>query len=199
MSSNLYSMRDEKNNSSFQDVRNNFYALDLALIGTISKLYTDDHYVDVTLATLGKDNNPITIKGVELLTLGTKAVDVSLAPSIGDTVILFAFKYYVEQLIADAEPIQRENFLPYGKANLKALLVCTNPKTSADATDKPIHVSVDADGNVTIINSGATSVQSDGTYSLQAKDAVTITSSDKGITIKGKSNVVINDHLTIKA
>ncbi len=144
-------------------------------VGNIHALSDDNLRAEVLLPYTEPNGDEVIVKGVELVSLGTSKVGIHLSPSVGDCVLLFCPKSYLEQLENARTATQRPNFWDYGLCNMKAFVV-----QGAQQSDEAVSITVDTDSKVTIALSQA---------------EVTV----NGNTVKADDNgVLINNHFLVK-
>ena len=119
-------------------------------IGNVSKVYAEGKRIDVTLPYLTVNNEPITLKGIEVLRQGTHKIKVKFIPEIGDAVIVLAMQNYNGKTEFKPTVKPKEQcpyFELYGNTTMKAILVQTND-TNSDA----LNITIDGKNNEVTID-----------------------------------------------
>lgn len=102
-------------------------------IGNVSKVYAKGKRVDVVLPYLTVNNEPITLKGIEVLRQGTHKVRITYTPEVGDAVIVLAMQNYNGSTKFAHTPLPKDQcpyFELYGNTTMKAILVQTNEENT---------------------------------------------------------------------
>ena len=111
-------------------------------IGNVSKVYAEGKRVDVVLPYLTVNNEPITLKGIEVLRQGTHKVRITYTPEVGDAVIVLAMQNYNGSTKFAHTPLPKDQcpyFELYGNTTMKAILVQTN-EDNKDALNVAIDI-----------------------------------------------------------
>ena len=111
-------------------------------VGNVSKVYAEGKRVDVVLPYLTVNNEPITLKGIEVLRQGTYKVKITYTPEVGDAVIVLAMQNYNGETKYAPTPLPKDQcpyFELYGNTTMKAILVQTNEENT-DALNVAIDI-----------------------------------------------------------
>lgn len=115
-----------------------YYFVDMGIVksGDITK-------VTVDLIT-PSEAGVVTLEDVELLTLGSAAVSVTVAPKAGDLVLLLGLRRYIEQLSTVTEPLETAGKQNYNLSCVKAVQIAPAKDDSSTI------VAIDESGSVDI-------------------------------------------------
>ena len=184
-------------------------SMHLNCIGTVADVSADGSRIDAVLPYLDCNSKPITIKGIEVLRIGTHKVKVKVKPEVGDVVLLFAQQdYWPEVTFAHVPTPKKVSSDAYNDVTIKALLVQTNEdnpnativdiKSDAVSITAPLRLDITCDsavnitnkGDATITNKGSTNVTCEGNATITDKGATTITCEGNAtITNKGSTTI----------
>ena len=133
--------RLRKNNVSLDNaIKNIITSIHFSCIGNVSKVYGNGKRIDVTLPYMTANNEPIVLKGAEVLRPGTHKVRVTYTPEVGDVAIVFAMQNYYKSGSFGTTPQKMQQcpfFDKYGVSTLKAILVQTN-----EDNDEAVHIDI---------------------------------------------------------
>lgn len=180
--------RLRKNNISIDNIIKGLITnIRFSCIGNVSKVYGKGKRVDITLPYMTVNNEPIVLKGAEVVRPGTHNVRVTYEPEVGDVAIVFAMQNYFPSGMFGALP-KPENQCPYfdkyGNATLKAILVQTN-----EDNEKAVHI--DIGEKISIV------CDKDVAIDLKKSSSVTINCPDAEVSLKAKSVDINDGHLTV--
>lgn len=117
-------------------------AIRFSCIGSVKSVYAEGKRIDVVLPYLTVNNEPIILKGIEVLRPGTHKVKITYTPEIGDAVIVLAMQNYNGSTKFAPTPLPQNQcpyFDLYGNTTMKALLVQTNEENT-DALNVTIDI-----------------------------------------------------------
>ena len=186
----------QKNYTKNQQTRD--VVLKTLIIGTgnITKVYAKGKRADVALTYMNANGRPVIIRGVELLRMGTSKVGIFVEPNVGDCVILLTTQHYLDEYKVQQLPqMKLPNASLYSNANIKGFVLQPN----AELTDGTF-IHVDTQNNVTITNSGKTTIVCKDDINITAEKKSTITCKDEvSITAEKTSTITCKDNATIDA
>lgn len=155
-------------------------------IGSVKSVYSEGKRIDVVLPYLTVNNEPIVLKGIEVLRPGTHKVKITYTPEVGDAVIVLAMQNYNGTTKFNSTQLPQNQcpyFELYGNTTMKALLVQTNEENK-DA----INISVeDTEIKITCPEKVTINCNAD----------VTINASDVNVALKAKKFSVNDTQLTV--
>lgn len=156
-------------------------------IGSVKSVYAEGKRIDVVLPYLTVNNEPIVLKGIEVLRPGTHKVRITYTPEIGDAVIVFAMQNYNGSTKFAPTPLPKNQcpyFDLYGNTTMKALLVQTN-----EDNEESISIAID-DTKIDIT--------CPDTVTLNCNADVTINASDVNVALNAKKFSVNDTQLTVE-
>ena len=183
---NYRALRSEQ--VSFENkIRSLITEIRFSCIGNVSKVYAEGKRIDVILPYLTVNNEPITLKGIEVLRYGTHKVKISYTPEVGDAVIVLAMQNYNGTTQFSPTPLPRDKcpyFELYGNTTMKAILVQTN-----EDNEDAINISV---------NNTDVEVTCPGTITVNCESDVTIDASNVNVNLNAKKFSVNDTSLTVE-
>lgn len=152
-------------------------------IGVIKYIY-DDTYVGVDFY-YGKEG-PLDVANVRLLQLGTTKCNIYIKPSVGDNVLLFCPRDYIEKLEFNKERGNAKSFFKfYGTCNMCGILI-------KDESDDNVltSININENGDVDFSTQGlisASQIDDQGEEKASVK-----VDADGNIAIKSEKNIHLN-------
>lgn len=173
-------------------------------IGNISKVYAKGKRVDVVLPYLTVNNEPITLKGIEVLRQGTHKVKITYTPEIGDAVIVLAMQNYNGSTKFAHTPLPKDQcpyFELYGNTTMKAILVQTN-EDNANAinikvNDTQLEIECPVSVSITCKDTTTISCKADLTVSCNENSNITVNASNSDVSISASKFSVNGTQLTV--
>lgn len=175
-------------------------------VGIITKVI-DENFINVRLYNTDVGSNPTYISAVRLLHIGTSKLKIKITPAIGDTVLLFANRDFVEVLENNHDKKAANVMVePYSKSTMQAILI----SPEEDDNNKTA-LNINEEGNITLETLGKIDVSIKESLSDSGNKLVdfvmdtsknfTLTTYDNGSaknTIKMESSgVTINNNLFV--
>ncbi len=175
-------------------------------VGIITKVI-DENFINVRLYNTDVGSNPTYISAVRLLHIGTSKLKIKITPAIGDTVLLFANRDFVEVLENNHDKKAANVMVePYSKSTMQAILI----SPEEDDNNKTA-ININEEGNITLETLGKIDVSVKDSLSNSGKKLVDfamdtsnnfiLTTYDNGSaknTIKMESSgVTINNNLFV--
>lgn len=180
--------RLRKNNISVDNIIKGLITnIRFSCIGNVSKVYGKGKRVDVTLPYMTVNNEPIVLKGAEVLRPGTHKVRVVYTPEIGDVAVVFAMQNYYSSGVFGSLPKPKDQcpfFDKYGNSTLKAILVQTN-----EDNEEAVQISIEE--KVSIVCNKEINID------LKNSSSVNVNCPDADVKLKAKSVDINDGHLTV--
>ena len=116
-------------------------------IGTVTEVSSSGDRINVVLPYLDSNLRPRIIKGIEVVRLGSHALEIKYKPVVGDVAFVFAFSDYVSSCIYnDSAKKKSVHFDPYSNVTMKALIVhASDDKAKTTITIDDSEVTLDTD------------------------------------------------------
>lgn len=154
-------------------------------VGIITKVI-DDNFVNVKLYYSDTDEKPVIISRVRLLHIGTAKCKINIQPAVGDNVLLFGNKDYIDKLEYQHEPTAKEITIePYDNTTVQGIIISPESKDDAKVVitiNEEGNVSVSTEGDLSIEAKGNIDAKCDGNLNVEAKGNATVKSQHTKLT-----------------
>ena len=149
-------------------------------IGSVKLVYAEGKRIDVVLPYLTVNNEPIVLKGIEVLRPGTHKVKITYKPEIGDAVLVFAMHNYNGNTQFSPTPLPKDQcpyFELYGNTTMKAILVQTNEvnENAININIEDTSIDITCPSSISISCKDTASIVVDKQAEISCKDTATVT------------------------
>lgn len=196
MNNNVSSFLSAETSNLYASLSNIVNRKNIINVGIITKVI-DENFVNVKLYYTDTESVPVIISSVRLLHIGTAKCKINIQPAVGDNVLLFASKDFIENLEYQHEPKEKEIAIePYDNTTIQGVLISPEGRDNAKVTIK-----IDEEGSITLKTEKDISVNAKGNASVIAEGDVTVESKNNA-TVKSQhtkftgGNVEIGGNVT---
>ena len=174
-------------------------------IGSVKLVYAEGKRIDVVLPYLTVNNEPIVLKGIEVLRPGTHKVKITYKPEIGDAVLVFAMHNYNGNTQFSPTPLPKDQcpyFELYGNTTMKAILVQTNEvnENAININIEDTSIDITCPSSISISCKDTASIVVDKQAEISCKDTATLTiDKQASVSCKDTTSISCTKDVTVSA
>ena len=190
MNNNVSSLLSAETSNLYASLSNIVNRKNIINVGIITKVI-DENFVNVKLYYTDTESVPVIISSVRLLHIGTAKCKINIQPAVGDNVLLFASKDFIENLEYQHEPKEKEIAVePYDNTTIQGVLISPEGRDDAKVTIK-----INEEGNVSLSTKGAIDVSSEQDINISAKGNITA-ECEGDLSVEAKGNATVKSQNT---
>lgn len=185
MNNNVSSLLSAETSNLYASLSNIVNRKNIINVGIITKVI-DENFVNVKLYYTDTESVPVIISSVRLLHIGTAKCKINIQPAVGDNVLLFASKDFIEKLEYQHEPKEKEIAIePYDNTTIQGILISPEGRDDAKVTikiDEEGSITLETEKDISVNAKGNASVVADGDVTVEAKNNATVKSQNTKLT-----------------